>query len=352
MSNEILINYDKNIKMYTDYKSKIEILLKELLINESINYHHISSRVKDKSSLSKKISQKDKYNKIEDITDILGCRIITYFDDDVETVVKTLKEEFDIDEKNSINKKDNISSDKFGYLSYHLICKLKDERTKLKEYKRYKNIQFEIQIRTILQHAWAEIEHDLGYKSKIEIPSILRRKFSRIAGLLETADESFCDIKNKLNDYNESLQDDKTLMGEDINLNSLFNYLKSNKLVMHLDSKISLFGNWNKVRDTEKDYLSADLRKLAFFNITTIEELDKLIINKKDEILTFAEKFLKDIDESHDSIPEGISLFYLFYILAFEREILLNYLQACAIGADEIDRENNSQNIINILSNI
>ena len=82
MSIKILENYDENIKMYNDFKNKMEILLKELLVIGTINYHHIATRVKDKNSLSKKISKKDKYSKIEEITDIIGCRIITYFDDD------------------------------------------------------------------------------------------------------------------------------------------------------------------------------------------------------------------------------------------------------------------------------
>ena len=191
MDDNILESYSKNIKLYNDFKNKIEILIKELLVIDGINYHNISSRVKNKESLSKKISIKDKYSSIEEITDIIGCRVITYFDDDVEKVVETLKKEFNIDKKNSVNKKENIEAEKFGYISYHIICKLKQPRNDLNEYKRYKDIKFEIQIRSILQHAWAEIEHDLGYKNKTDIPKIIRRKFSRIAGLLETADEAF-----------------------------------------------------------------------------------------------------------------------------------------------------------------
>lgn len=62
---------------------------------------------------------------------------------------------------------------------------------------------FEIQFRTVLQHAWAEIEHDLGYKSEYSIPLSMRREFSRVAGLLELADETFEKLKHQLNDYDE-----------------------------------------------------------------------------------------------------------------------------------------------------
>jgi hypothetical protein len=64
-------------------------------------------------------------------------------------------------------------------------------------------IKFEIQMRSSLQHTWAEIEHDLGYKSMYEVPREVRREFSRIAGLLELADESFVRIRSKIADYNK-----------------------------------------------------------------------------------------------------------------------------------------------------
>ena len=65
------------------------------------------------------------------------------------------------------------------------------ERMVLRENKAFEGLKCEIQIRSVLQHAWAEIEHDLGYKSELTIPKEVRRSFSRLAGLLELGDKEF-----------------------------------------------------------------------------------------------------------------------------------------------------------------
>lgn len=183
----------------------MDILLKELLDQEKISYHSIENRVKEKNSLSRKIDGKNKYQNLNEITDIVGCRIISYFEIDVEKIVALLTKEFKIDEVNSIDKKKILDPDRFGYLSYHIICSINDERAQLREYKNYKDLKFEIQVRTILQHAWAQIEHDIGYKSNIAVPREFRRKFSRIASILEIADDEFSRLKLDIHNYVENI---------------------------------------------------------------------------------------------------------------------------------------------------
>ena len=80
--------------------------------------------------------------------------------------------------------------DSFGYLSLHYICSLA-------KYPYW----FEIQIRTVLQHAWANMSHDTGYKSGVEIPKTYMRSMSRLAGMLELIDDEFSRIRTEITDY-------------------------------------------------------------------------------------------------------------------------------------------------------
>lgn len=82
-----------------------------------------------------------------------------------------------------------MEPDRFGYCSVHYVVEMSQKRLNLYEHQAYEGLKCEIQIRSVLQHAWAEIEHDLGYKSEIAIPKRIRRNFSRLAGLLEIADK-------------------------------------------------------------------------------------------------------------------------------------------------------------------
>ena len=98
------------------------------------------------------------------MTDITGVRVITYFADQVDEIAKVMEGEFNIDIKNSIDKRDILDPDRFGYLSLHyVIVSLSSARCALAEYRSFSELKAEVQVRSILQHAWAEIEHDLGY---------------------------------------------------------------------------------------------------------------------------------------------------------------------------------------------
>ncbi len=335
---DILKDFNSKQELYNNFETKIVILIKELL-HDNVEYHHISSRVKDSNSLEKKIEKKEKkYLSIDEITDVLGCRIISFFEDDVDKIVDILQGEFNVDINNSVNKKEMIEPEKFGYVSYHIVCSINDKRLELPEYKRYKGLKFEIQIRSILQHAWAEIEHDLGYKSSWDVPKEIRRKFSRIAGLLETADENFCEIKQSLEQYNTKINaNEEELLNTDLNLNSLTLFTKNTDVVLEIDEFISSVKKFDLLDDDiDNEKLSYDLKRLSYFNITTIKDLSHLLLSKKQIIKDFAKEiiFMKDaIDDENSGIKfsTGISYFYLSYILMLENdsvEFQKNYLDA------------------------
>lgn len=162
----------------------------------------VTCRPKDRVKLKDKLLKAEKrYGSLSDITDLVGLRVITYFGDDVDEIAALVEREFSIDWDSSVDKRKVLDPDRFGYLSTHYVCELPPKRAQLPEYERFSSLKCEIQVRSILQHAWAEIEHDLGYKTTEAIPAPMKRRFSRLAGLLEIADDEFQRLRDELHTY-------------------------------------------------------------------------------------------------------------------------------------------------------
>ena len=205
---EILSEFTQKEKTLKDMGVSINALLNNLMKKNKIDTHSISHRIKDSISLERKIKKKNKYNSLSEITDVLGVRIITFYSTDIDSIERIIREEFEVDEKNSIDKRKSIEPDRFGYMSLHYIVSLNKTRSKLPEYSDFSELKFEIQIRTILQHSWAEIEHKLGYKSNSSVPDEIRRLFSILSGTLELVDKEFVTIKEAIHDYDLGVRND------------------------------------------------------------------------------------------------------------------------------------------------
>lgn len=320
-------------------KTLIEILSKE----NNIEVHDVQVRIKEKDSLKKKIEKKqEKYKELNDITDVVGIRIITYFNDGLDKMAKVIEKEFKIDEQNSVDKR-VMDPDRFGYSSLHYVVEFNDEKLRFLEYKQFKGIKFEIQIRSILQHAWAEIEHDIGYKSKKEIPREIRRDFSRIAGLLEIADNEFLRIKKFLKSYEQEVEKKIGNKSLEIPIDkiTLIEYMEKSSIIQLINQEMRTKTGSKEiiVAGTE---VEANLDSLEFFGIHTIAQLDELLKEKKEKIINFYLRWNKDKvkRELLISLPRDISLFYLYYLLVFENysvKKLKNYVSLSPIGNENID---------------
>jgi len=185
---------------YDNYVSVIKHLLSSLTSDLPLDFVTIEARAKEVESFRAKIQREDKYytDPLSDVTDLAGLRIVTYQLADIDEVIRIVRENFDVDEENSVDKSDVLEADRFGYLSVHFVVKLKENRAVLPEYRAYAGLKMEIQIRTVLQHAWAAIDHKLRYKRRDEIPKSIRRKLYRISALLETADSEFESLRAEL----------------------------------------------------------------------------------------------------------------------------------------------------------
>lgn len=194
---EMLAIYCANHSLYADFTTQMQQIVSVMLQKGGIRVQSVMARVKSPASLQQKILSRNKYSQLEDITDLCGLRIITYFESDVEQIGTLLKEKLEIDQQNSVDKRKLLAPNQFGYLSLHLVASLPAAILQLPQYIKYKHCKIEIQICSMLQHAWAEIEHDLAYKAPA-ISYATRRRFSRLAGLLEMADEEFNHLREEL----------------------------------------------------------------------------------------------------------------------------------------------------------
>ena len=241
-SHNILEEYDKEKTKYLIFCDKLERLVNDLLEANNIKVHSVSSRVKDRLSLRRKIIKPErKYDFLSEITDILGIRIITYFSDEVDQVATLVEKEFTVDIENSLGKRRLLDPDRFGYLSLHYIVTLSQERSQLPEYRSFKDFNAEIQIRSLLQHAWAEMQHDIGYQSQFSVPKVIKRRFFRIAGILELTDQEFMSLRDEIYQYEKTIPEEikKNPNAVFLDHSSLFHFFSSNKIMMDLDGKIA-----------------------------------------------------------------------------------------------------------------
>ena len=190
----ILDEYRERLPQMEQLKEEVLRMLREAVNRNGLVVTAIEARVKTEESLAGKLALKgQKYACLDDITDIIGARIITFYTDDVDRIAAMAEQLFDIDWTNSVDKRKLHQLDSFGYNSLHYICRLN-------------GVNFELQLRTTLQHAWAAINHDTGYKSGVEIPREYMRQMNRLAGMLELADDEFSRIRTEINDYRRHVQ--------------------------------------------------------------------------------------------------------------------------------------------------
>ena len=192
----LLEQYRQQLPALEQLSKEVYDQLRQVLHDQSVELSAIEYRVKTEQSLAGKLERKgDKYASLEDITDLVGLRIITFYTDDVDKVAAIVQQLYEVDWNNSVDKRKVHQLNSFGYNSLHYICRLKGG-----------SAPFEIQMRTALQHVWSAIEHDIGYKGAVKLPPEYRRQFSRLAGMLELADDEFSRLRTTMTDYRRQVQ--------------------------------------------------------------------------------------------------------------------------------------------------
>lgn len=334
---ELLEQYAKSRGDFSDFTTTLSTLITTLLSSSGIQVHTITHRCKDAASLAGKISRPEKtYNALSEITDLSGLRITTYFAGDVDRIAEVLEREFQVDSSASVDKRKYADPDRFGYSSLHYVVEMLAVRTQLSEYSRFQGFKCEIQVRSILQHAWAEIEHDLGYKSAAGVPAEIRRRFARVASLLELADDEFGHIRVALKDYEATVsakisQSPATVSLDLASFKALYEFSSH---VEKLDRLVVTAGK-GKIDSKELPRTDTLLERLHLFGITNIEQLERIAERNADAVSAFVHYWVAG---PLGTVSRGIGIFYLLYVLAAhskDKAAIREYLDKNRIGNDD-----------------
>ncbi|MBH0019200.1 hypothetical protein I6F40_02245 [Pseudoalteromonas sp. SWXJ133] len=275
MENKLVDWYIKNEPIYKRLSKKVESLLSEVFEINNTPYHLVSSRTKTIDSVRHK-GKNDKYtDPIKEIQDFSGVRIITYVEDEISVICQLIEENFAIDPANSSNKSDALGIDKVGYKSVHYVASLKTDRMKLPEYKQFQDKVFEIQIRTILQHAWAEIEHDRNYKFSGKLPDDISRRFKIVAGVLEMADREFNNISQEIDIISENTKEATNSGNLDIPITSVS---MSQFLQNVFSEKLSEGYTFNA------DHEAEGINELELFGISMLDNFSRIFTEDVKEL--------------------------------------------------------------------
>lgn len=198
--------YKELTPQYQRLAENIVPAIREFLQKAEVSFLDIGYRIKTIESAQEKVLRKQYVDPCQQIEDFCGVRVICYYPSDVEKIAKILRSEFHIEAEEDTQKR--LHPNEFGYRSIHLIATLQPAWLKAPNYRGLEKLKIEFQIRTILMHAWAEIEHKLAYKSENQVPVAFKRKLYRLSAKFEEADEQFEELRHGINEYRQLIKDD------------------------------------------------------------------------------------------------------------------------------------------------
>ena len=201
MSANDISRYGSKFDALASIAHKLEEFLKTRL-SEQTHIDRISCRAKSPKSFASKASHvlQDGYTPkysvpLVQIQDQIGARVLVLYLADVEEIRAVVERYF-----TPIEQQERIpdSPSAFGYVSYHGIFALPDDV--IPEGSGYEDIPrfFELQIKTLFQHAWAEANHDLVYKPSADLTPDQLRLCAYASAQAWGADRVFEELRESL----------------------------------------------------------------------------------------------------------------------------------------------------------
>lgn len=257
-----IAEYKKIYPLYEEFVKTAKEMISTILTRADVRYQSIEARAKKIDEFGKKAAKslesdprKPKYpNPLIDITDMAGVRVITFLPRSIEDVCRNIEKNFEVLEKIDKAEK-SVEQGKIGYQGIHYLVKMNPSSAQLPKYESYKDLVLEIQVRTILQHAWAEMEHDIQYKNTEKIPILIKRRFIALAGLLDIADREFQTLHDEYEVKQQQQEDELKFYINDLSKSSDKDYVAESlkELRLWIDSEKFKEGISKKVAELEKE---------------------------------------------------------------------------------------------------
>ncbi len=181
---------------YEAFGRMLETGLRNAIHSEGI-VAEVSSRPKEMDSLLKKLIRKSEHT-YESLGDKAGVRVIVRRRPDVDRVLEVLNLLFDC--FGLEDTAGRLGTEKVGYRSWHLTARL---TTTDPHWPEFEGVVAEVQVRTLSQHLWSEMAHDVVYKNEARMPDDLVRRMNLLAGLIEVADDEFSRLNREVSELPE-----------------------------------------------------------------------------------------------------------------------------------------------------
>lgn len=239
-----------------------------LIATHNIDVLSVSSRAKLVESAVEKLARKGYAQPHIDITDLAAVRVITFIESDVHRVAQIVEEAFRVAPERSIDKSRALGVDRAGYRSLHFVCTLGAARARLPEFAMFADVAFEVQVRTVIQHAWAEVEHNRRYKFAGVLPEPLQRRLFLLAGMLEIADRELATIAADVDQYATTVA--TSARAGDLNIE-----INSTSLLAFVDEKLQSLPHL-RIEDYDEAIPAILIDELRDFGATSLVDVDRL----------------------------------------------------------------------------
>jgi len=341
---DLISEYQNCYPTYKDFLKELKILFEKLFRENNLSYLQIETRIKPLPSFLDKayrlISSNEHFS--PRFNDLLGVRVIAFYLEDVDRIAELIERKFKVHLKNFEYEAQHRAPDKFGYSSKHYKISLPNSFGSSK-LEKLKNIVFEVQIRTVAQHAWSIIDHKIRYKTTEELPTDIQRQIFQLSALFEMADNQFYSIKQKLEE-SERLELIKYKKGDltaKINKATFGYYIETHKnMIQTIIEQATKIG----FNDTAIQYDANSIRYLLMIfkrlGIKSMRELEAIFEEARIKGAAIMEKIHQllnsDTDKSSPGTPFPIIL------------LVIILLRLAAIRFSDIDDKDSVEKLLSL----